>query len=147
MKRLILVTALLACATVASAQLYKYTDKDGKTVYSDQPPPGQESKQLNLPASAPAAAPQKTSVEKDKDAQKARKEAGDAAKKSEQTAKAAADAEARCAGAKANLAIYERGGRIQERDEKGERVYLEEKDIEARRQKAQATVDEACKKS
>ena len=146
MKRLILLTAALTCATLASAQLYKYVDKDGKTVYSDQPPPGQDSKQINLPTSAPSA-PQKTAVEKDKELQKGRKEAGDSAKKSEQTAKAAADAEARCNAARENVKVYERGGRLQKRDASGERVYMDEKEIEAETAKARAAVDEACKKS
>jgi glutaredoxin len=30
---------LLCVASPASAQMYKYVDKDGRTVYSDQPPP------------------------------------------------------------------------------------------------------------
>ena len=39
MKTIVLLTCALAVATLASAQLYKYVDKNGKTVYTDQPPP------------------------------------------------------------------------------------------------------------
>jgi len=86
MKRWMILAAVAALAlTTAQAQLYKYVDKNGKTVYSDSPPPDADSKQIRVqpsggPSDVPAA---KTSVQRDKDAEKGRKEA---AKKSDKDA-------------------------------------------------------------
>lgn len=148
MNRIILLAAALALAPAASAQLYKYVDKDGKTVYTDQPPANAESKPLRIQSAPPVpAAPAKSALDKDKELDKGRKEASEKAKKGEQAARAAADAEQRCADARGNLQLYEAGGRITKRNAAGERVFLEEKEIEVEKQKARAVMEEACKKT
>ena len=48
MKRLLIIAIACLVAPIASAELYKYVDKDGKTVYSDQPPVNIDSKQMNI---------------------------------------------------------------------------------------------------
>ncbi|WP_040260134.1 DUF4124 domain-containing protein [Pseudomonas massiliensis] len=49
MRRALLLCLPLACAS-AHGQIYKYTDANGNTVYSEQPPPpGRASQPLNLP--------------------------------------------------------------------------------------------------
>jgi len=72
MKRIVLLTCVLAVATLASAQLYKYVDKNGKTVYTDQPPPEADPKAMRIPSSAVGSSqpPAKTAVQQDKDLQK-----------------------------------------------------------------------------
>ncbi|WP_447754289.1 DUF4124 domain-containing protein [Pseudomonas nicosulfuronedens] len=61
--RLILTALLLAAALPASAQIYKYTDADGKTVFTNQPPTNVDAKPVELPPTntvgpqAPVAAP------------------------------------------------------------------------------------------
>lgn len=151
MKRLIALAA--ACALVplaASAQLYKYVDKDGKTVYSDQPPPNVDSKQLNVGTGTtkdtPAAAP-KTAVERDKDLQKGRDEDKEKAKKADEAAKQAQQKDAACQQAKSNYQIYADGGRITKYDDKGERVYLGDDEIVAEQARTKKEMDEACKTS
>ena len=146
MKRIILALAALMLAPAVSAQLYKYVDKDGKTVYTDQPPANVESKPMRV-QSAPPAAPEKSALQKDKDLDKGRKETADKAKKSDQAAKREADNEQRCADARSNLELYESGGRIAKRNAQGERVFLEQHEIDAEKVKARAVMDEACKKS
>ena len=143
MKRIFAIALACALAPLASAQLYKYTDKDGKTVYSDQPPVNSESKQINV---QPASGPTKTYVERDKEAQKGRDESKEKAKKAEQSEKEAKANEERCAQLRSALQVYTDGGRITKYNEKGERVYLGDSEIEAERKKAQRDVDEACKK-
>jgi len=149
MNRFALAAIALALAPVASAQLYKYVDKDGKTVYTDQPPANVESKPMRVQSAppVPAAAAPKTALEKDKDVDKGRKEAADKAKKGAETAKREADNEQRCADARSNLELYESGGRIAKRNVQGERVFLEQHEIDAEKVKARAVMDEACKKS
>lgn len=149
MKRLVLLAVLAVAAPLASAQLYKYVDKDGKTVYSDQPPANVDSKQLRIQSSpsGPAAAPAKSALDKDKELEKGRKGAREQAKKGEQAAKAAQDAEQRCATARSLYAQYDTGGRFTKRLESGERVFLEESEVAAEKEKARAQMEEACKKS
>ena len=150
MKRTALAVALaLALSPAAFAQLYKYTDKDGKTVYTDQPPANVESKPMRVqtapPTAAPTAAP-KTALDKDKELDKGRKEATEKSKKTEQAAKREADNEQRCADARSNFELYESGGRVAKRNAQGERVFLEQSEIDVEKQKARAVMDEACKK-
>ena len=143
MKHLILLAAILAIAPLASAQLYKYVDKDGKTVYSDQPPPNQDSKQINVQtgASSPTAAP-KSALERDKDAQKAR---DDQAKKSAEAAKVAAQKDLACEMARQNYTQYAGGGRLQRLNAQGEREFMSDDEIDAAREKAKGEMDTACK--
>ncbi len=148
-KRIVMLVLALALAPAATAQLYKWVDKDGKVTYSDQPPPSAQSKQINVPvgsSAAPAAAP-KSAVAKDKELEKSRQAAADKVKNAEEAAaKAKADAD-NCVRAKAYLRTVTDGGRIGTYDEKGERVLLDDQQIEAERVKAQKAVDDYCKAS
>jgi hypothetical protein len=148
MKRLILLSVALAAAPLAVAQLYKYVDKDGKTVYTDQPPVNAETKQLKVPV-APAAtapAPAKTALEKDKELEKGRKDTREATKKADETAQRAQEAEEKCATATGNYKQWEAGGRFTKRTESGERVFMDEADQAAEKEKARVIMDQACKK-
>ena len=149
MKSLIVLAIALALAPAAGAQLYKYTDKNGKTVYSDQPPADVDSKQVNVPAgraSAPAAAP-KSAVERDKDLDKGRKEAREKADKQAKAGEKDREAEQRCTAARERVAFLAEGGRIYKTDVKGERVFMDDAEIESSREKARRDMDEACKKN
>lgn len=139
-------TAMALCMP-SVAQLYKYVDKDGKTVYTDAPPPGQEGKQVNVPKGGAASSPSKTALERDKELEKARQKSREEGKKSEETARNAARTEEACARARENYTRYSEGGRITKLNDKGERVYMEESEIAAGREKSRRDMDELCKKS
>lgn len=47
--RPLLICLLLGLALPASAQIYKYTDASGNTVFTDQPPEGQATQNVELP--------------------------------------------------------------------------------------------------
>ncbi|MFG0723301.1 DUF4124 domain-containing protein [Pseudomonas sp. GLN_6] len=47
--RPLLICLLLGLALPASAQIYKYTDANGNTVFTDQPPEGQATQNVELP--------------------------------------------------------------------------------------------------
>lgn len=47
--RLILACLLFALALPASAEIYKYTDANGNTVFTNQPPQGTKAQEVNLP--------------------------------------------------------------------------------------------------
>jgi len=148
MKRIIIAAVVCAFAPLAVAQLYKYVDKDGKTVYSDQPPANADSKQMNVP-SAPSAGstPEKSAVARDKELEKGREKGREAAKKSEQTARDAAEAQERCSNATTRYRAFVEGGRISKYNEKGERVMLGDEEIEAERETSRRQMEEACKKA
>ncbi len=146
MKRFVITLAIASLlAPAAFAQLYKYVDKDGRTVYSDQPPTGIDSQLVNAP-SAPPSGP-KSFVERDKELEKARTKARDDAKKTEAAEKTAAAQEERCKQATDRHRSLAEGGRIWKYDDKGERTIMDDQEIETEREKARRLMDEACKKS
>jgi Domain of unknown function (DUF4124) len=153
MKRVIILAVALSLAPAAFAQLYKYVDKDGKTVYSDQPPANVESKQINIPsgrtsdAPAPSSPTSKTAVERDKDQQKGRDEAKEKQKKVADVEKKAEADEQRCSQAKSAYATYADGGRIRKYNDKGEAEYLGDAELESERVRTRREMEEACKKS
>src|SRR4051812_48601109 len=117
MKRTLITLAVaLALVPVAHAELYKYVDKDGKTVYSDQPPLNIDSKQVKVGSGS---APAKTAVERDKELDKGRKEAREKQEKSEKSAKNAEEQDRACTQARAAYRTYAEGGRIYKYNEKG----------------------------
>lgn len=145
MKRIALAVAALLFAPVVAAQLYKYVDKDGKTIYTDQPPAAGDSKQLRVaPPAAPASGP-KSNVERDKELQKGREAEKDKGKKAEEAAKAAEQKAANCQVAKNAYQHYQDGGRIYKYNAAGEREFMSDADIEAARAKSKRDMDEACK--
>lgn len=148
MKRLIVLAAALALVPPAAAQLYKYVDKNGKTVYSDQPPANVESKQIHVPhsrapSSAPAAA--RSAVERDKELDKSRKQVAEKQKKTEEASQKAAQAAQRCAQLRTAHQTFVDGGRIQKYNEQGERVLLSDEEIESERERTRREMEEACK--
>ena len=146
MKRIAAIAALLAFVPLAGAELYKYVDKNGRTVYSDQPPAGIDSKTVK-DAAVSSAEPAKTAVQKDKDLEKNRKETREKADKAEKAAARDRDQEQRCNQAKQNVQAYQEGGRMYKYNDKGEREFMGEEDIAAGLKKAQRDMEEACKKS
>jgi hypothetical protein len=144
MKRLIILALACALVPAAAAQLYKYVDKDGKTVYSDQPPLNTESKQIVVQP-GPAKAGPRSYVQEDKELTKSRDAAKEKAKKAEQAERDAKEAEARCAQAQSNYQVYVDGGRIT-KYVNGERIFLGDDEIAAERERSKRELDEACKK-
>ena len=144
MKKIIVLAVACALAPLVQAQLYKYVDKNGKTVYTDQPPPEADVKQMpNVPG--PPSAGSKSYVERDKELQKGRDKAKDDAKKSDEKAKFEAAKAERCRQATEAARIYEQGGRLQKRNASGEPEFMSDDEIEAARQKSRREMDEACK--
>ena len=149
MKSLLVLALARAAAPLASAQMYKYVDKDGKTVYTDQPPVNIDTKTLNIQTGTTSVSPAapKSAVERDKELQKGRDEARDRAKKADELAKQAEAREQACNAARSTYQTYADGGRIYKYDEKGERIVLGDEQIDAERERSKKEMDEACKKS
>ena len=145
MKRITCLAALLAIVPLAGAQqLYKYVDKNGRTVYSDQPPVNIDSKQIS--AAVGSAGSTKTAVDKDKELEKGRKETREKQEKADKAERIARDQEQRCQQARQNKQSVAEGGRLYKYNDKGEREFMSDDEIAAAQQRAQRDVDEACKK-
>ncbi|HVY07220.1 MAG TPA: DUF4124 domain-containing protein [Burkholderiales bacterium] len=147
-------------AALAGAQMYKWTDADGKVHYSDQPPPANAKAETTIkprkgaaqPAAAgtdakeaPAAA-NKTPTYQEQEAafkkrqvEAAEKEAADKKKADE-----AAEKKQNCKQAKEQVANLQNGGRITKTNTKGEREYLGDAEIALELDKAKKSVSTWC---
>jgi hypothetical protein len=143
----LVVTCLFAAA--ASAQTYKWIDKDGRVRYGDVPPPGADAQRLKPPAgpSAPASVERKADKPLSPEAafQRRQKEQQDQEQK---TAKERGEAEAKrlnCEQAQAHLRSIQTGQRIATTNAAGERVFLEDDQIAKERERAQRSINDWCK--
>lgn len=165
---------LLALPMLATAEIYKWKDKDGVTRYTDTPPPSnikQESigkkravspsnKAPLSPVEATSAKPvaagaetKPTKSEKDLETAESadekaateRQRNAELEKKNKEIKEADAKAKAEnCRSAKSNYETYKQGGRISKVNEKGEKSYLGDKDIADGAAKAQQDMQENC---
>ena len=168
--RILITCLLLTLPMLASAEIYKWKDKDGKTRYSDTPPPSnvqQESlygKKIPKPKTAAPLAPVDGNITEQLNRQKSPDDAQKSDKpltKDEAAAKRSQDAERQkkedevkaaelkkkqenCKAAQANSKTYSDGGRIIRTNEAGEREYLDDKSIEKGLIDAQKEVDKYC---
>jgi uncharacterized protein DUF4124 len=159
MMRIVLMAIAALGATAAQAQVYKCLDANGRVVYSQNPCPPSMKRETMSPRGIPPAssvAPAesaagkaskdgpKTPAEQEQAARKRQQDAGKAAKEAElKTAEAQAKA-ANCDNAKRRLAQYEIGGRISQINDKGERYYMEDAQIETAKAQARTDVSQYC---
>ena len=152
---------------LAHAEIYKWKDKDGSTRYSDVPPPSNiknESIGKRIPKVTPAA----VATPAENGATPATGKSGDAPakggaplSKEEAAAKRAQEAEAQkkadavkqaelkyrqesCAAARKNKAMFGNGGRVMTTDDKGERHYMGDDEINKGKADAQRDVEKFC---
>ena len=150
--------ALLAAAA-AQAQVYKCLDANGRTVYRQDPcPPSMTREAMQKGGISPApAAPAdvaagkgdvksgpKTPAEQEQAFRKRQQDASKAAKEAEQKTAQAQAKEANCTSAKQRLAQLEIGGRISQIDDKGERYYMDDAQIESGKARARADISQFC---
>jgi hypothetical protein len=153
--------AALAALPVAAQQLYKYTGPDGKVQYSDRPPAdGRKAEKVTSsrissistsPSAAAAtgdaaksAAP-KTAAEQD---QAYRQRRAEAEEKAQKEAKLAQDQQLKaesCAGARRELAGLQSGARAARINENGERIYLDDGQVQGEVTRLQREIAVGCK--
>jgi len=143
--RAALAAAALALALPALAATYKWTDANGRVVYSDQPPSGGQRYEVvgaAPPPDNPNAA--RDMANKDAELRKLQRDRVEDAKKSE---KSRADAQKRadvCAQARAAVRSYESDQLLATTNEKGERAYMEAPERARRLAEQQRLVREYC---
>lgn len=162
MMRLLVLGSMLVFTAVASAQMYRWVDKDGRVHYTNTPPPaGVKSRTLATPAtpSAPSAAAGEgapdaaardarrgplTPAEQE---QEFRKRQLEAQKSAEKAAAERKDAEAKaqnCERAREYLRTLESGQRVSRTNAQGEREYLDDAVRERETQAARQAVSDWC---
>lgn len=152
--------ALLLAAPAAAQQLYKYVGPDGRVQYSDRPPAsGQKAEKITGsrissvgPGGAAGAgsdaarvgAP-KTPAEQEQAFRQRRIEAEEKAKKDEKLAQEARAKEESCAGARRELAGLQSGARVARLNDQGERIFLEDDQIQQEIARIQREIAVGCK--
>ena len=161
MTRIVMLAVMLAFAAMASAQMYRWVDKDGRVHYTaTPPPPGVKARTMRAPsAPPPAAAPDDAAKDAGaKDARQGpltpaeqerefRKRQLEAQKAREKEALAAKDAEAKqenCVRAREALRTFESGQRVSRTNAQGERYYLDDDARASETEAARRAVQDWC---
>ncbi|MBX3660076.1 MAG: DUF4124 domain-containing protein [Ramlibacter sp.] len=146
---------------------WQWLDKDGRKVFSDQPPPPDvpaakilkqpggrsmvsapaETDKAASPAAKPASAPAPKLSGKDKELEEKKKQAEqeEATKKKAEEEKAAAARAKNCERAKQSLAALNSGERIRRANAKGEMEFMGDKERAAEIQRVQEIASNECK--
>ena len=151
-KMLLLVLSLLAVATLG-ATIYKWVDEKGVTHYSETQPPKQKVREIQVQPTPPAGAESgkpaaKSWQEQELEFRKRHAERQEAAKRQEEK-EAAAKREAlarkqRCILARQNLHTLQMQRAVYSINEKGERVFLDDKTRAAEIQRMKKEVESFC---
>ena len=148
----VLLAALLVASGAAHAQVYKCVGAGGKTVYSQVPcPQGARSTTLNSshaappPAAGAAPAAQKSAAQLEQEFRKRRQEQAEADKKGKEQAAQAKDKEENCRNARTQLVSLDSGVRQMRVNDKGERYYLDDSQVQQEKARARRAVDNSCK--
>lgn len=139
MRALLLIVMLLP--TLACAQIYRWTDADGRVHFGQHPPAGAEQVEVR---------PQVVERDEQTRAREARSERFFDARRQEQQAareqanQAQVAREQECQGLRRQLSRLQLGGRFFRNDAAGERVYYSDSEVEAARQRLAARIGQEC---
>lgn len=141
----LLTAACLFPALSAANSVYKWTDEEGNTHFGDRQPTGRSAESVSIRTGKSQNGSSSRSAQQqveDFEERQAEEDAGE-----EQSAEEQARQQQRqrnCETARSNLNILEAGGRIQTQGEDGERRYLDEEEIEQKRQQFEEIADDNC---
>jgi hypothetical protein len=154
------VVALLA-APAGAQQLYKYVGPDGRVQYTDRPPPGAQNVEKVTgsrvstvgPSAATAATGEgaaksgapKTAAEQEQAFRQRRTEAEANAKKQEKIAQENRSNNEQCNALRRSLAGMQAGGRIAQPNEQGERIFLDDTQMQNETARLQREIATNCK--
>ena len=150
-KRILLGFAILALTTGGAAmanEIYKWTDENGNVHYGDRPSGSATEQRMALSYRRTDTSALQKRVESHADSVAAREERRAAAAEEEKAAEekvaeAAANAK-KCDAYRAQLETMVQSRRLYRQDENGERVYLDETDIQEARTRVEELISENC---
>jgi len=143
----VLTLCLVTATAVASAQIYRWKDENGRIVFSDKPPEGRVRQQEKVgapPSSTPSGGAPKSLAEQEISFQKRQKEARERAEKTGKEEAAQAEKQEYCTSLRRQLMALESGERIVRRDENGERQFLEDAQREQEIAKVRQAMQNTC---
>jgi hypothetical protein len=153
MKRTFLLVALLAAAAGASAQQYKWVDRNGRVQYGDTPPAGVNATALRAPSGRAALAPASadaaarkgplTAAEQDAAFRKRRENAEKDREKQAQADQRAQEKRENCENARAAARSLE-SGRVSRTNAQGERYFMEDAEIQREMERARRAIQQEC---
>ena len=141
---------LIAAGSVGANEIYKWTDEDGNVHYGDRPtgemPANAEMLAIASRRTDPEAVAESVAARQERDA--ARAEARSAREEAERKAaderEAAEQQAAKCAEYRARLETYVTSRRLYKLDDSGERVYLDDAQMQQARSDLQKRIEETC---
>lgn len=148
-KALVLFGALLGATSYAN-EIYKWTDEDGNVHYGDRPTgAAAESAETIALASRPTSSTAvRERIDSRLERQEQRAEARSAREEAEQKAaeerKAAEEKAKLCSEYRTRLEKFVTSRRLYKMDDSGERVYLDEAEMQKARSDLQARIEETC---
>ncbi len=147
MKRFALLVAVLFLAPSALAQVYQWTDENGKTVFSDKPPVGyvRQLKKIEPGTQVQNGQKQKSLADREMEFLKRQKESQESSDKARKEEASSVEKRENCDNARRQLQALESGERIALRDEKGERYYMDDAQREQETARARSFIDSSCK--
>jgi len=138
--RALLLTAMLLPA-LASAQIYRWTDAEGRVHFGQRPPAGAEQVGVRPQVLERDEQTREREARSERffDARRQEKQAA-----REQASQAQAAREQECQGLRRQLSQLQLGGRFFRNDAAGERVYYSEGEVEAARQRLAMRIGQEC---
>jgi len=147
---LLAVLGLATAFAAGASEIYKWIDADGNVHYGDRPVgPNANTAERLLIVSKPTDPSQVQAMvdarrERQSASLEAREQRAEEEKTRSQKRAEAADQAKQCESARATLQKYTQSRRLYRLDDSGERVYLDEQQMEEARQRMQAQVEEYC---
>ena len=140
--------AALTARDVLGEDIYRWTDAQGRPVYSDRPL-SSSAERLTLPRQPRSSAEAQGQAAKDLAELVSRQEERDrrdAAERAEKQLKMAAERERaeRCTAARDRYLMFAEANRLYRRDEAGHRVYYTGAEIDAEREASKRQMEQAC---
>lgn len=142
-----LLLTLTAGSSVLASEIYKWTDEDGNVHYGDRPTGANSEERLAIRSRPTDPARVQAQVQARLDSQQARAEqaaAEPAGPTPEELAAEARERSAKCEIYKERLTSFVQSRHLYRLDEGGERIYLNEDEMQKARQKVQDQVEEYC---
>ncbi len=139
--------AVLSAGMAFASEIYKWTDEQGNVHYGDRPTGDASEERLAISSRPTDASKVQAQVQASYDARAAAKEAAasePAGPTPEELRAQALERQEKCATYKARLQKFVTSRRLYKQDENGERVYLDEVETQAARERVENQVAEYC---
>ena len=141
------IAALMASGLAVGSEIYKWTDEDGNVHYVDRPTGQPDETRLDVYSSRTDNTVVQARIQARREARAAAEQAASEAPPEmtkEEIRAAQRERQQKCEQYRAQLEQYLRSQRLYKEDESGERVYLDEEQTLAARDRVQKQINEYC---